>query len=75
MTFEIGEEDDEAREVVEALDEEAITITLEDSQRIRERLGMPLLSPALLKRAGVSLSGLRSFCILWPKARLRERCK
>ena len=38
MTFEIGEEDDEAREVVEALDEEAITITPEDSQRIRERV-------------------------------------
>src|SRR5918993_3316716 len=51
MTFEIGEGNDEAREVVEALDEEAITITLEDSQRIRERLGMPLLSPALLKWA------------------------
>lgn len=38
MTFEIGEGDDEAREVVEALDEEAITITPEDSQRIRERV-------------------------------------
>ena len=38
MTFEIGEGNDEAREVVEALDEEAITITPEDSQRIRERV-------------------------------------
>ena len=36
MTFDIGE-DDEAREVVEALDKEAITITPEDSQRVRER--------------------------------------
>jgi hypothetical protein len=38
MTFEIGEEDDEAREVVEALEEEAITITPEDSQRVLERV-------------------------------------
>jgi hypothetical protein len=39
MTFDIGEkEDDEAREVVEALEEEAITITPEDSQRVRERV-------------------------------------
>ena len=38
MTFDIGEDDDEAREVVEALDKEAITITPEDSQRVRERV-------------------------------------
>jgi hypothetical protein len=38
MTFDIGEKDDEAREVVEALDKEAITITPEDSQRVRERV-------------------------------------
>jgi hypothetical protein len=38
MTFNIGEKDDEAREVVEALDKEAITITPEDSQRVRERV-------------------------------------
>jgi hypothetical protein len=37
MTFDIGEEDDEAREVIEAL-EEAITITPEDSQRVLERV-------------------------------------
>ena len=38
MTFDIGEKDDEAREVVEELDKEAITITPEDSQRVRERV-------------------------------------
>ena len=38
MTFQIGEDDDEAREVVEALEEEAITITPEDSQRVLERV-------------------------------------
>jgi len=38
MTFEIGEEDDEAREVIEALEEEAITITPEDNQRVLERV-------------------------------------
>ena len=38
MTFDIGEKDDEAREVVEALDEEALTITPEDSERVLERL-------------------------------------
>jgi hypothetical protein len=38
MVFEIGEQDDEAREVVEALDEEAITVTPEDSQRVLERV-------------------------------------
>jgi hypothetical protein len=39
MTFDIGEEDAEAREVIEALEEEAITITPEDSQRVLERVG------------------------------------
>jgi hypothetical protein len=38
ITFDIGENDDEAREVVEALDEEALTITPEDSERVIERL-------------------------------------
>src|SRR3954453_4457431 len=38
MAFDIGEKDDEAREVVQALEEEAITITLEDSQRVLERV-------------------------------------
>jgi hypothetical protein len=38
MTFDIGEKDDEAREIIEALDKEAITITPEDSQRVRERV-------------------------------------
>ena len=38
MTIDFGEEDDEAREVVEALEEEAITITPEDSQRVLERV-------------------------------------
>ena len=38
MAFDIGEEDDEAREVVEALDAEAVTITPEDSQRVLERM-------------------------------------
>ena len=38
MTFEFGEEDDEARAVVEVLEEEAITITPEDSQRVLERV-------------------------------------
>jgi hypothetical protein len=38
MTFDVGEEDDEAREVVETLDEEAITITPADSQRVREKV-------------------------------------
>jgi hypothetical protein len=38
MAFDIGEKDDEAQEVVEALDDEAITITPEDSQRILERV-------------------------------------
>jgi hypothetical protein len=38
MTFDIGEYDDEAQEVVEALDKEAITITPKDSQRVRERV-------------------------------------
>ena len=38
MTFDIGEEDDEAREVVEALDEEAVTVTPKDSQRVLDRL-------------------------------------
>lgn len=38
MAFEIGEEDDEAREVVEALDKETITITPKDSQRVLERI-------------------------------------
>ena len=38
MTFDIGEEDDEAREVVEALDEEAVTVTPEDSQKVLERV-------------------------------------
>jgi hypothetical protein len=38
MTFEIGEDDDEAREIVEALDEEARTITPQDSQRVLERV-------------------------------------
>ena len=38
MTFDIGEEDDEAREVVEALDDEAVTITPEDSQEVLERI-------------------------------------
>jgi len=36
MVFDIGENDDEAREVVEALDEEAITIIPQDSQRVLE---------------------------------------
>jgi hypothetical protein len=39
MTFDIGEEDAEALEVIEALEEEAITITPEDSQRVLERVG------------------------------------
>jgi hypothetical protein len=38
MTFDIGEEDAEAREVIEALEEGAITITPEDSQRVLERV-------------------------------------
>lgn len=38
MAFEVGEEDDEAREVVEALDEEAVTVTPEDSQEVLERV-------------------------------------
>jgi hypothetical protein len=38
MTFDIGEEDAEAREVIEALEEEAITITPEDSQRVLEQV-------------------------------------
>ena len=38
MIFDISEEDDEAREVVKALDKEAITITPKDSQRVRERV-------------------------------------
>lgn len=38
MTFDIGEEDDEAREVVEALDNEAVTVTPEDSQEVLERV-------------------------------------
>jgi hypothetical protein len=38
MTFEIGEDDDEAREIVEALEEEARTITPQDSQRVLERV-------------------------------------
>jgi hypothetical protein len=38
MAFDIAEEDDEAREVVEALDEETITITPKDSQRVLERI-------------------------------------
>jgi hypothetical protein len=38
MVFDIGEKDDEAREVVEALEEEAVTITPEDSQRVLERV-------------------------------------
>ena len=36
MAFDIGEEDDEAREVIKALDEETITITPKDSQRMLE---------------------------------------
>jgi hypothetical protein len=38
MAFVIGEEDDEAREVVEALDEEAVTVTPKDSQKVLERV-------------------------------------
>jgi hypothetical protein len=38
MAFDIGEKDDEAREVVEALDEEAVTITPKDSQRVLDRV-------------------------------------
>ena len=38
MVFDVGEDDDEAREVVEALDEEAITIIPQDSQRVLERV-------------------------------------
>lgn len=38
MAFDIGEEDDEAREVIKALDEETITITPKDSQRMLERI-------------------------------------
>jgi hypothetical protein len=38
MTFDIGEKDDEAREVVKALEEEAIIITPKDSQRVLERV-------------------------------------
>ncbi len=39
MAFDISEQDDdEAREVVEALDEETITITPQDSQRVLERI-------------------------------------
>jgi hypothetical protein len=38
MAFDIGEEDDEAREVVEALDEEAVTVVPEDSRRVLERI-------------------------------------
>jgi hypothetical protein len=38
MVFDVGEEDDEAREVVEALDEEAVTVTPEDSQKVLERV-------------------------------------
>ena len=37
MAFDIGEKDDEAREVVEALNDEAINITPEDSQRVLDR--------------------------------------
>ena len=38
MVFDVGEEDDEAREVVEALDEEEVTVTPEDSQKVLERV-------------------------------------
>ena len=38
MTFDVGEEDDEAREVVEALDDKAVTVTPEDSQEVLERV-------------------------------------
>jgi hypothetical protein len=38
MAFVIGEKDDEAREVVEALDEEAVTVTPKDSQKVLERV-------------------------------------
>jgi hypothetical protein len=38
MSFDISEKDDEAREVVEALDEETLTITPKDSQRVIERI-------------------------------------
>lgn len=38
MAFDVGEEDDEAREVVEALDEEAVTVVPEDSRRVLERI-------------------------------------
>ena len=38
MAFDVGEEDDEAREVVEALDDKAVTVTPEDSQEVLERV-------------------------------------
>ena len=38
MTFDVGEEDDEAWEVVEALDDKAVTVTPEDSQEVLERV-------------------------------------
>ena len=38
MAFDVGEEDDEAREVVEALDDEAVTVVPEDSRRVLERI-------------------------------------
>ena len=38
MVFDVGEDDDEAREVVEALDDEAVTILPQDSQRVLERV-------------------------------------
>ena len=38
MTFDVGEEDDEAREVVEALDDKAVTVTPEDSQEVLDRV-------------------------------------
>ena len=38
MVFDVGEGNDEAREVVEALDEEAVTVTPEDSQKVLERV-------------------------------------
>ncbi len=38
MAFDISEEDDEAREVVEALNDKAVTITPEDSQQVLKRV-------------------------------------
>ena len=38
MVFDVGEGNDEAREVVEALDEEAVTVTPEDSHKVLERV-------------------------------------